>query len=167
MGDPKWHHKSAGEMFAPGASCAAVKADLSGTTIAGNWSTSHFDVAGRTLRGALQHAAIVFAKPGQAGVVLRRWAVPWATRCNAKGASTQAGVVRSVTAFHPDAPGTQAYGFRLSTSASGQRGYAELIFLRADASLSVFLWLSTRPIEAGLERRLTRLVARRMTAGAA
>ena len=109
----------------------------------------------------------MFAKPKQAAVVLRRWAVPWASRCNAKGANTQVGVVQSVTPFHPDAPGTQAYGYRISTKASGHRGYAEIIFLRADARLSVFLWVSTHPIAYGVERRLTRLVARRMTAGLA
>jgi hypothetical protein len=166
-GDYKWRHKSALQMFAPDAACPGVDVDLSGATITGNWSTSHFDLVGGKLHGGLQNAALVFATPAQAELVLRRWALPWATHCNAKGAHAAGGVVQSVTRFHPDAPGTEAYGFRLSTRTAGQRGYGELIFLRADARLSVFLRFSTRPFDTRLEGRLTRLVAHRMTAGIA
>jgi hypothetical protein len=41
------------------------------------------------------------------------------------------------------------------------------MFLRAGARFSVFLSSSTHPFETRLERRLTRLVASRMTAGGA
>jgi hypothetical protein len=167
VSDTKWQHESVIHMFDPDQTCRAVDPDLSGTTVAGRWSQSHINFVGGKVLGGVLHGVFVFARPSQAVLVLRRWALPWATRCNGIGGRTQSGVVDSVRRYRPDAPGTQAYGFRLATREGKQRGHSELIFMQAGPRLSIFLVYSTRTFDRALERRLTRSVARRMTAGIA